>query len=119
MNRCFLILTLFAAALVSLGAATLEQDKQFLSRYDKVRQALTSDDLAGAKAAATDLGADAAAVANASSLKDARAGFEKLSLKAESLAAGQSGYHVFHCPMLNKDWVQTSTSTANPMAAKR
>ena len=43
---------------------------------------------------------------------------EKLSAQAKQLAAGQSGYHVFHCPMLKKDWVQTSTTTANPYGGK-
>jgi len=50
--------------------------------------------------------------------EDARAAFEKLSAKAKELAAGQSGYHVYHCPMLNKDWVQTSNSVANPYGGK-
>jgi len=48
----------------------------------------------------------------------ARATFEKLSDKAKQLAAGQSGYYVVHCPMLNKDWVQTSEKIANPYYGK-
>jgi hypothetical protein len=102
-----------------LSAAQLtEQNKQFLTGYNKVHDALVADDLAGAKAAAKDLGSEGTDVANASSLKDARTGFEKLSSQAKTLAAGQSGYHVLHCPMLKKDWVQTSTAVANPYGGK-
>ena len=116
-------ITLSAVAL-SLAAAPLsaaqltEQNKQFLSAYEKVHHALVADDLATAKTAAKDLGTEGNDVANASSLKDARAGFEKLSNQAKTLAAGQSAYHVFHCPMLKKDWVQTSTTVANPYGGK-
>ena len=107
-------------ALVSpLSAAPLtDQNKQFLTAYDKVHHALVADDLARAKAAAKDLGTDGNEVANASSLNDARAGFEKLSSRAKTLVAGQSDYHVVHCPMLKKDWVQTSTTIENPYGGK-
>jgi hypothetical protein len=107
------------AAFASVGAAQLtDQDKQFLTKYDKVHHALVADDLAGAKAAAKDLGGDGSEIANASSLKDARAGFEKLSSRAKTLAAGGNGYHVMHCPMLKKDWVQTSDKVENPYGGK-
>jgi hypothetical protein len=104
----------------SLGhAANLsDQDKEFLTGYEKIHTALATDDLAGAKAAATDLGDSGNDIAKANSLKDARVGFEKLSAHAKTVAAGQSGYHVAHCPMLNKDWVQTSTTIANPYGGK-
>jgi len=108
-------------ALTSAGAnaANLsDKDKQFLNSYEKVHTALAADDLDAAKAAAGDLGADGAVLAKSTSLKAARAEFEKLSAKAKQLATGQSGYHVYHCPMLNKDWVQTSTATANPYGGK-
>lgn len=102
-----------------LSAAQLtDQNKQFLTAYDKVHHALVADDLDGAKAAAKDLGAEGTEVASAGSLKDARAGFEKLSTMAKSLVTGRSDYHVYHCPMLKKDWVQTSTTTANPYGGK-
>lgn len=102
-----------------LSAAQLtDQNKQFLADYDKVHHALVADDLAGAKTAAKNLGAEGSEVANAGSLKDARSGFEKLSTKAKTLVAGQPDYHVYHCPMLKKDWVQTSTTTANPYGGK-
>jgi hypothetical protein len=117
--------TLFSAAIVfgiiaSVGdaAALSDQDKKFLTSYEKIHVALAADDLAGAKAAATELGDQGSNIAKANSLKAARAGFEKLSAHAKTIAAGQSGYHVAHCPMLNKDWVQTSTTISNPYGGK-
>jgi hypothetical protein len=109
------------AMIASLGhAANLsDQDKKFLTSYEKIHAALVADDLAAAKAAATELGHQGSDIAKASSLKDARAGFEKISAHAKTIAAGQSGYHVAHCPMLNKDWVQTSTTIANPYGGKQ
>src|SRR6266536_578870 len=98
--------------IASLGhAADLsDQNKKVLTSYEKIRIALAADDLAGAKTAATELGDFGNDIAKANSLKDARAGFEKLSAKAKQLVVGQAGYHIAHCPMLNKDWVQTSTT---------
>jgi|SRR5205814_1137152 len=117
------LITLVAVCLAltsaTAGAATLsDKDKQFLAGYEKAHTALAADDLSGAKAAGSDLGTEGAELSKSSSLKDARAAFEKLSVKAKQLAAGQSDYHVYHCPMLNKDWVQTSTTTANPYGGK-
>jgi hypothetical protein len=103
----------------SAMAATLsDDDKQFLTTYEKIHAALAADDLAAAKSAASGLGDDGQAIVQANSLKEARSGFEKLSARAETMVAGQSGYHAFHCPMLNKDWVQTSTKVANPYGGK-
>lgn len=104
---------------LSAAAANLtEQDKKFLSAYEKAHVALTTDNLDGAKAAAPELGDAGADLGKSTSLKEARIAFEKLSEKAGQLAAGQAGYHVVHCPMLKKDWVQTSTTIANPYAGK-
>jgi hypothetical protein len=112
-------LAAICAALSSASAATLsDKDKQFLSGYEKAHTALAADDLNGAKAAANDLGSEGAELSKSSSLKEARTAFERLSAKAKQLAAGQPGYYVYHCPMLKKDWVQTSTATANPYAGK-
>ncbi len=104
----------------SLGhAANLsDQDKKFLTSYEKIHTALAAEDLTGAKAAATELGDSGSDIAKANSLTDARAGFEKLSAHAKTIAANQSGYYVAHCPMLNKDWVQTSTTISNPYGGK-
>ena len=114
------VLALFAvtALAVSLEAALSDQDKQFLAAYGKAHDALVADDLSGAKAAAGDLGTEGAELSKSASLKDARSAFEKLSAKTKQLAAGQPGYHVYHCPMLKKDWVQTSTTTANPYGGR-
>ena len=116
---------LFSAAIAfgmiaSLGhAANLsDQDKKFLASYEKIHIALAADDLPGVKAAATELGDSGNDIANANSLRNARAGFEKLSAHAKTITAGQNGYHVAHCPMLNKDWVQTSTTISNPYGGK-
>lgn len=116
---------LFSAAIAFLMIASLgyaanlsDQGKKFLTSYEKIHVALATDDLASAKAAATELGDSGRDIAKANSLKDARAGFEKISARAKTIAAGQSGYHVAHCPMLNKDWVQTSTTISNPYGGK-
>ncbi len=111
----------FSLALIHTSAFAAElndQDKKFLSAYEKAHVALTADNLDGAKAAAPELGDAGADLAKSASLKDARAAFEKLSGKAKQLTSGQSGYYVVHCPMLNKDWVQTSTTIANPYGGK-
>jgi hypothetical protein len=110
------VLSLFAAP--AYAAQLTDQNKQFLAAYEKVHHALVADDFAGAKQAASDLGTEGAELSKSSSLKDARVAFEKLSAKAKELTAGQSGYHVYRCPMLKKDWVQTSTTTANPYGGK-
>jgi hypothetical protein len=112
-----------ALALVALAAPLsavqlTDQNKQFLAAYDKIHTALAADDLAGAQSAAKELGQEGGDIANAKSLGDARAAFERLSDKAKTMVAGQSGYYVFHCPMLKKDWIQTSTTTANPYTGK-
>ena len=110
----------FAAifAVLAQAAALSDSDKQFLAGYERVRNALAADDLAGAKTAAGDLGDDGAPLAKSSSLKEARIAFEKLSDKAKQLVAGQSGYYVVNCPMLKKDWVQTSEKVGNPYYGK-
>jgi hypothetical protein len=111
-------IAIMAIAVSAQAAKLSDKDKQFLAGYEKVHTALAADDLSTAKSAAKDLGEEGSDIAQAGSLKDARAGFEKLSNRAKTLVAGQSGYHVAHCPMLNKDWVQTSTTIANPYGGK-
>ncbi len=117
-----LVAVVIASTLIAVSAQAAanlsDKDKQFLAGYEKVHTALAADDLAGAKSAAKDLGEEGGDIAKAKSLADTRATFEKLSGKAKSMVAGQSGYYVFHCPMLKKDWVQTSTTTANPYTGK-
>ena len=102
-----------------LSAAPLtDQNKQFLAAYDKVHHALVADDLTGAKKAAAELGTAGADLLKSNSLDEARAAFSKLSDQAEKMAAGQSGYYVMHCPMKNKDWVQTGDKVENPYGGK-
>jgi len=117
--------TLFCAAIAfgmiaSLGqtANLSDQDKKFLASYEKIHTALAADDLTGAKAAATELGDSGTDIAKAKSLQEARSAFEKLSGQAKTKIAGQSGYYNVHCPMLNNDWVQTSTTISNPYGGK-
>lgn len=111
----FALLT-FTAPL--FAAQLTDQNKQFLSSYEKVRHALVADDLAGAKQAAADLGAAGTEVANSKSLDEARKAFTKTSAEAEKLAEGQSGYYVMHCPMKKADWVQTNDKVENPYGGK-
>ena len=105
-------------AQLGLGAELGESDKQFLASYEKIRAALAADNLKDAKAAAADLKDDGAAIANSDSIITARKEFAKLSDRAIRLAKGQTGYYVVNCPMLKKDWVQTSTKISNPYAGR-
>ena len=117
--------TLFCATIAFVRIASLgqaanlsDQEKKFLTNYEKIHTALAADDLTGAKAAATELGEPGTDIAKAKSLQEARSAFETLSGLAKTKIAGQSGYYVAHCPMLNKDWVQTSTTISNPYGGK-
>jgi len=112
------IIALTLVGFSAQGANLADKDKQFLSGYEKLRAALATDDLGKAKSAAKDMGDDGADFAKANSLADARAAFEKLSTKAKGLITGQSGFYVVHCPMLKKDWVQTSDKIENPYGGK-
>ncbi len=93
-------------------------DKTFLDGYEKVRAALAADDLSAAKTAAGELGEQGAALASSDTIKAARAEFTNLSERAIELGRGQEGYYVANCPMLKKDWLQTSTAISNPYAGK-
>jgi len=112
--------TALLAISIRLGYAAdfSSQDKQFLDGYEKVRAALAADDLNGAKQAAPGLGKQGAALSSSDKLTAARTEFEKLSSRAIELGRGQDGYYVANCPMLKKDWLQTSTKISNPYAGK-
>ena len=100
------------------GAELTDQNKNFLAGYEKVHHALVADDLAGAKKAAGQLGSQGTELAKSKSLDEARTAFAKLSDEAKRMVAGQPGIYVYHCPMLKKDWVQTSDKVANPYGGK-
>jgi hypothetical protein len=111
------------ATLISLRAAAAGElspdDQQFLKAYTQTHDALVADNLAAASKAAAAMPAQAGApVASAKSLDDARKAFGALAPRAEKLASGQPGYHVFFCPMVSKDWVQTGADAMNPYLGK-
>ncbi len=114
----FALLTFIAAG--TLAAADLAPaDKEFLSKYEPIRAALAADDLAVAKKASAALpDPEAQKLAGATDLGAARADFAALSARAVKLARTTDGYYVIHCPMANKDWVQTNKDVANPYEGK-
>ena len=113
-----IVATLLVAilGLTSYAADLSESEKQFLAQYEKVRAGLAADKLADAKTAAAEMGEEGAPIAKSDSIIIARREFATLSEHAIKLASGQSGYYVANCPMLKKDWVQTSTKISNPYA---
>ncbi len=93
--------------------------EKFLVPYEQVLKALVEDNLNAAKDAAHALPNGAGdKIQNAKDLKTARDAFAELSQTAEKMVHGQPGYHVFYCPMAKKDWVQQSTTVANPYEGK-
>ncbi|CAN5439011.1 hypothetical protein BH18VER1_BH18VER1_05140 [soil metagenome] len=120
LRRTFVNVIVALAFSVSAGKASdlSAEDKTFLDRYEKVRAALAADDLSTAKTAAGELGEQGAAVAKSDTIKAARSEFTKLSERAIELGRGKEGYYVANCPMLKKDWLQTSTKISNPYAGK-
>jgi hypothetical protein len=114
------------AALVSISFSAFAADrslspadKQFLGAYEGIRAALAADDLNSAKKTAESLGAVGVDLAKSKSLEDARVAFATLSNSAEKITTGEPGYYVFHCSMVNKDWVQTSPKVANPYTGQQ
>ena len=95
-----------------------DSDKFFLAGYEKLRAALVADDLVKANEAAAALSDAGYEVPKSETLERARGNFAKTSEIAIKVASGQAGYHVMHCPMLNKDWVQTSDKVSNPYGGK-
>lgn len=119
-------LSFLFAGLVGLSASNLlavdppnPDAEKFLIPYEQVLKALVQDDLPAAKQAAHALPEGAGNdLENAKDIKAARDAFATLSQTAEKMAAGAPGYHVFYCPMAKKDWVQQSTTVANPYEGK-
>lgn len=117
--KIMVLVSTFAVALASADAAELSaDDKRFLAGYEKVRAALAADDLTAAQKAAVELGEQGTALSKSDKIDAARSEFAKLSQRAIELGRGQSGYFVVNCPMLRKDWLQTSTTISNPYAGK-
>ncbi len=112
----FLVVAAALGTAATLRAAELlAGDQQFLAAYVQVHDALVANDLtAVAKAAAALPDNSGASLAKAGSLDRARDEFAKLTPRAEKMASGQAGYHIFYCPMAKKDWVQTGVAVANP-----
>ena len=93
--------------------------EKFLVPYEQVLKALVDDNLDAARQAAHTLPNGAGGdLEKSKDLKAARAAFSTLSETAEKMAAGVPGYHVFYCPMAKKDWVQQTTTVANPYEGK-
>ena len=113
------LLALVAPAAVHAADPPSSDAEKFLVPYEQALKALVDDNLNAAKDAAHALpNRDGDKLQNAKDLKVAREAFAELSQTAEKLVAGQPGYHVFYCPMAKKDWVQQTTTVANPYMGK-
>ena len=108
-------LAILTAPLVSNAAPLSEDDEKFMTLYEQIQKGLVEDNVNIAKDAAHALPNNLGqGILNAPDLKSARDAFWNLSKVAEQKVAGQPDWHVFYCPMAKKDWVQHSTSVANP-----
>lgn len=104
---------------VPARAAMSEDDTKFITIYEQVQKALVVENLNAVKDAAHALPGEAGAeILKANDLKTAREAFAKLSDTAKTKVAGNAEYHVFYCPMAKKEWVQKSTTMANPYMGK-
>ena len=112
------VLVLHATAVTLRADELSESDKYFLRGYEKMRSALVAEDLAKVNEAAQELTESGFQVARAETLGFARDEFTKLSKVAVKIATGQAGYYVMYCPVLDKDWVQTSKAVSNPYGGK-
>lgn len=124
------ILSLIVCLTALGGFLPLQAGPALFDGYFAVSKALAEDSLTGAKSASTDLVAaakaegqaviaeKAAALAQSSSLDQARAGFKPLSAEIIKLAEGKPGFHVMTCSMAGGDWLQADTTVANPYMGK-
>lgn len=112
----FLLVALLAFAGRVFATELTPEEKDFLGKYESVRAALAADNLANAKKAAGEMGEQGKLLAQTESIITARKEFENLSAQAIKLAQSQPGFYVVNCPMLRKDWVQTSPKISNPYA---
>lgn len=119
---------LFAVVLLVLATAAFAGTSTLFTKYESVRQALLSDSLKDVKSTAAALAADARtaknaevakladAVAKSADLAKARAAFAPLSdeLIKQRASAGDKKPAVYHCPMVNKSWLQAKGKVGNP-----
>lgn len=112
-------LVLSLTAVGHAAAPLSEDDTKFMTLYEQVQKALVQDNLNAAKDAAHALANEQGqGILKSADLKAARLAFADLSKTAEHIVAGNPDYHVFYCPMVKKDWVQSTTSVANPYMGK-
>ena len=112
-------LALLVAPLVGHASALSDDDVKFMTIYEQVLKGFVTDNLNVAKDAAHALpGGAGQAILDAKDLKAGRAAFSALSQTAEKKVAGNPDFHVFNCPMAHKDWVQRTTTVANPYMGK-
>lgn len=129
--RILVVIATFAVGFVRLAsAADMPMKSELLSAYAKIADALASDDLGGATAAAgalaehagmagqKQMAEQAARISKASNISAAREQFKALSLSIEPLAAGVEAYTVMTCAMAKADWVQTAGDVRNPYYGK-
>ena len=120
----------FALASLPLFAAESTHPK-IIKQYDIVRAALVADDLSAAKKAATNLATAAQEesvtelqvpikkLTDSTSLKEARAAFQSISLVLEKWVKGQKGFFIVTCPMIKDSvWIQTTDKIGNPYAGQ-
>lgn len=112
-------------------AADDDATKAVLTSYEKVRAALASDNLDGAKQAAAALTEQATAAKNdrlaksadalakSSDVETARNHFKVVSQEVIPMVKGKAGYYVITCSMANASWVQTDKAVQNPYYGKQ
>jgi hypothetical protein len=97
-----------------------------VAAYEKVSSALAADDLTAAQAAAVnlacclkceeqpELATRVEAFSKAASIADARTAFKAISAAIIPLAEKSGDCYIMTCPMAGADWVQTTSTLANP-----
>jgi len=130
MKKFSLLLSLAVAVLGLANVSNAATSNLVLDDYVVVAEALSKDDLAAAKKAAstlseaattaklTSLADHATEIATSDSLDAAREHFKLASGEAEKLLAGQDGYYLFTCPMVKAEWVQKTKEVQNPYMGK-
>ncbi|MGI8602239.1 MAG: DUF3347 domain-containing protein [Verrucomicrobiales bacterium] len=113
------------------GKDAAAEEAACLKAYHKVHEQLAKDDLPAAQKAATELAAKADAakseslakhareLAKSSSLDSVREHFKAVSQDCIKMAEGIEGQHLFHCPMVKADWLQTDMKVSNPYMGKK